>query len=122
MQQRRQIFQTMFQTIRDSKDSVTAVLEDALRSVDKKIEDLQEDIVDKLEKKVKREERGKFASSTSLFAADLPGFPSSSTRTPAWTSTMWWPSAWRTRSWTRARWTSRWSGIFLILNLAASFY
>merc|ERR1711874_409436 len=40
-------FETMFQTIRDSKDSVTAVLEDALRSVDKKIENLKEEIVDK---------------------------------------------------------------------------
>ena len=55
-------FETMFQTIRDSRDSVTAVLEDALRSVDKKIEDLQQEIVDKLEKKVKRQERGKFVS------------------------------------------------------------
>jgi len=55
-------FETMFQTIRDSKDSLTAVLEDAMRSVDKKIEDLQEEIVDKLEKKVKRQGRGKFVS------------------------------------------------------------
>ena len=54
--------ETIFQTIRESKDSVTAVLEDALRSVDKKIEDLKEEIVDKLEKKVKRQERGKFVS------------------------------------------------------------
>merc|ERR1711997_1049601 len=52
----------MFQTIRDSKDSLTAVLEDAMMSVDKKIEDLQEEIVDKLEKKVKRQGRGKFVS------------------------------------------------------------
>jgi len=55
-------FQTMFETIRDSKDSVNAVLEEAMRSVDKKIEDLQEEIVDKLEKKVKRQGRGKFVS------------------------------------------------------------
>ena len=57
-----QRFQTMFETIRDSKDSLNAVLEEAMRSVDKKIEDLQEKIVDKLEKKVKRQGRGKFVS------------------------------------------------------------
>ena len=51
-------FQTMIQSINDSKDSVTAVLEEALRSVDRKMEDLQE----RLEKKVKQEERGKFVS------------------------------------------------------------
>ena len=55
-------FQTMIKTIRDSKDSVTAVLEEALRSVDRKIEDLQAEIVEKLEKKVKRQERGKFVT------------------------------------------------------------
>ena len=51
-------FQAMIETINDSRDSVTAVLEDALRSVDRKMEELQE----RLEKKVKPQERGKFVS------------------------------------------------------------
>ena len=52
-------FQTMIQSINDSRDSITAVLEDALRSVDRKMEELQE----RLEKKVKQEEeRGNFVS------------------------------------------------------------
>ena len=63
------ISKTEFENIKANLDlqtekieDISALMEDALRSVDKKIEDLQEDIVDKLEKKVKRQERGKFVS------------------------------------------------------------
>ena len=55
-------FQMMFQTIRDSKDSVSAILEDAMMSVDAKIELLKQEILQKLVTKVKWEESEKFVS------------------------------------------------------------
>ena len=50
-------FQMMFQTIRDSKDSMSAVMEDAMSSVDAKMDALKEDIVDKLVNIVRQETR-----------------------------------------------------------------
>ena len=55
-------FQMMLQTIQDSKDSVSAVLEDAMMSVDAKIDVLKDEILQKLVNKVKRQEAGKFVS------------------------------------------------------------
>jgi len=51
---------TVFESISDSKDSVTAVVEDALYTMNKKFDNLKSDIMAKLETKVKREQRGKF--------------------------------------------------------------
>ena len=53
----------VFDSIRDSKDSVTAIVEDALYSMNKKFDDLKSDMMSKLESKVKRSnEAGKFVS------------------------------------------------------------
>lgn len=53
----------VFETISDSKDSVTAVVEDALYAMNKKFEDLKSEMMAKLESKVKRSnEAGKFVS------------------------------------------------------------
>jgi len=53
----------VFESIRDSKDSVTAVVEDALYTMNKKFDDLKSDMMAKLESKVKRSnEAGKFVS------------------------------------------------------------
>jgi len=53
----------VFDSIRDSKDSVTAIVEDALYSMNKKFDDLKSDMMSKLESKVKRSnEGGKFVS------------------------------------------------------------
>ena len=53
----------VFDSIRDSKDSVTAIVEDALYSMNKKFDDLKSDMMSKLESKVKgSNEGGKFVS------------------------------------------------------------
>lgn len=53
----------VFESISDSKDSVTAVVEDALYTMNKKFDNLKSDIMAKLESKVKRgTEGGKFVT------------------------------------------------------------
>eukprot|EP00092_Neocalanus_flemingeri_P028443 GFUD01030885.1.p1 GENE.GFUD01030885.1~~GFUD01030885.1.p1 ORF type:complete len:415 (+),score=118.63 GFUD01030885.1:158-1402(+) len=53
----------VFESISDSKDSVTAVVEDALYTMNKKFDNLKSDIMAKLESKVKRgTEAGKFVT------------------------------------------------------------
>ena len=57
----------VFDSIKDSKDSVTAVVEDALYRMNKKFDDLKSDMLSKLESKVKRSnEAGKFVSEESF--------------------------------------------------------
>ena len=57
----------VFERISDSKDSVTAVVEDALYAMNKKFEDLKSEMMEKLESKVKRSnEAGKFVSEESF--------------------------------------------------------
>eukprot|EP00090_Calanus_glacialis_P020878 TRINITY_DN32214_c0_g1_i1.p1 TRINITY_DN32214_c0_g1~~TRINITY_DN32214_c0_g1_i1.p1 ORF type:complete len:415 (+),score=106.51 TRINITY_DN32214_c0_g1_i1:48-1292(+) len=57
----------VFDSIKDSKDSVTAVVEDALYTMNKKFDDLKSDMLSKLESKVKRSnEAGKFVSEESF--------------------------------------------------------
>jgi len=54
---------SVFDSIRDSKDSVSAVVEDALYTMNKKFDDLKSDMMSKLESKVKRSnEPGKYVS------------------------------------------------------------
>ena len=57
----------VYETIRDSKESVTAVVEDALDTMNKKFEDLKTNMMEKLESKVKRSnDVGKFVSEESF--------------------------------------------------------
>jgi len=59
----------VYETIRDSKESVTAVVEDALDTMNKKFEDLKTNMMEKLESKVKRSnDVGKFVSEESFEA------------------------------------------------------
>ena len=59
-------FQSMSETIRDSKDSFSAILEDAMISVDKKIAEMKDDIMKNLEERIKRQKRREFVSEEKL--------------------------------------------------------
>jgi len=58
---------SVFESISDSKDSVTAVVEDALFTMNKKFDDLKSEVIAKLDSKVKRgTEGGKFVTEDSF--------------------------------------------------------
>ena len=55
-------FDTVYQTVSDTKDSLTIFIDDAIKSLSDKFEIFKEDISDKLDDKVKREQRGRFVT------------------------------------------------------------
>jgi len=55
-------FDSVYQTISDTKDSLTILIDNSINSLSERFEIFKEDISDKLDDKVKREQRGRFVT------------------------------------------------------------